>query len=99
MATLKDTAMAYTAESKVKNIADLPQISVEFEIKELEAIDNEGKPFKYKFVEVNGEKYRIPGSVIGMVKDLLGENKNLKTFKVKRTGEGLKTRYTVIPLN
>ena len=98
MATLKDTAKAYVPESKVKNIAELPQISVDFEMKENEAIDNEGKPFKYKYVEVNGEKYRVPGSVIGMIKDLLEENQNLKSFKVKRTGEGLKTRYTVIPL-
>lgn len=99
MASLKDTALSYEPESKVKNIAELPQISIDFELKEMEAIDNDGKPFKYKYLEVNGEKFRVPGSVIGMIKDLLTENKNLKTFKVKRTGEGLKTRYTVIPLN
>jgi hypothetical protein len=98
MATLKDTALTYQPESKVKNIADLPQIGIDFELKELEAIDNEGKPFKYKYIEVNGEKFRVPGSVIGMIKDLLVENKNLSLFKVKKSGEGLKTRYTVIPI-
>ena len=98
MASLKDTALTYEPESKVKNIAELPQISIDLELKEMESIDNDGKPFKYKYFEVNGEKFRVPGSVIGMIKDLLNENKNLKTFKVKRTGEGLKTRYTVIPM-
>jgi hypothetical protein len=98
MATIKDEAKAYQPQ-QTKNIADLSQISVDFEIKEAEALDNEGKPFKYKYVEVNGEKYRVPGSVIGQIKDLLEENKNLKVFKVKKTGEGLKTRYTVVPLS
>ena len=51
-------------------------------------------------VEVNGEEYRVPGVVIAQVKDILEENKNMKSFKVKRTGEGKTgTRYTVIPLS
>ena len=29
----------------------------------------------------------------------LEDNPNLKTFKVKKSGEGMETRYTVIPLS
>jgi len=98
MATLKDTAKDYVPK-QTKNIAELSEVSVDVDIKDGEGLDNEGQPFKYKFIEINGESYRIPGSVIGQIKDLLDENSNLKRFKVKRTGEGLKTRYTVIPLS
>ena len=98
MATLKDTAKDYVPK-QTKNIAELSEVSIDVEIKDGEGIDNEGKPFKYKFIEINGEAYRVPGSVIGQIKDLLEENANLKRFKVKRTGENLKTRYTVIPLS
>ena len=98
MAKLKDEAKAYVPK-QTKNIAELPQISSELEVKDGEGIDNDGKPFKYKFVEVNGEEFRVPGAVLGQIKDLMEENANLKTFKVKRTGEGLKTRYTTIPLS
>ena len=95
---LKDTAVAYVPESKVKNISELPQVSTDLDIKEAEATDKEGKAFKYKYVELNGEQFRVPGTVLGALKDILAENPNLKTFKVKRTGTELKTRYTVIPL-
>lgn len=98
MATLKDTAKGYVPK-QTKNIADLPSVSIEAEIKDGEAIDNEGKPFQYKYIEKDSEAFRVPGAVIGQIKDLLEANPNLKSFRVKRTGEGLKTRYTTIPLN
>jgi hypothetical protein len=97
MATLKDEAKAYVPK-QTKNIADLPQVSIDFEMKDGTGVDNDGKEFKYKFIEVNGEEYRVPSAVLGQIKDLLDENPNLKNFKVKKTGEGLKTRYTTIPL-
>ena len=97
MATLKEAAMGYTPK-QTKNIADLPSVPVDLELRDGEGIDNEGKPFSYKYVELNGEHFRTPGSVIGQIKDLLGENVNLKNVKVKKSGAGLTTRYTVIPL-
>jgi len=97
MARLKEEAQAYVPK-QTKNIAELPRVSVELELNDGDGLDNDGHPFKYKFVEVDGEAYRVPGSVLGQIKDLLEENPNLKFIKVKRTGEGLKTRYTVIPL-
>jgi hypothetical protein len=47
---------------------------------------------------VNGEEYRVPDSVLKALKDNLEVNPKLGWFKVKKTGEGLKTNYTVIPL-
>lgn len=93
MTNLKETAEQYEA-AKIKNIADLPSVSVELEVQEDFEVE-----YPYKYVLVSGERYKIPNSVIAALKDILEENKNLKKFKVKRTGEGMKTKYTVIPLN
>jgi hypothetical protein len=99
MTTIKDEAKAFVPK-QTKNISELSQVSVEFDLKEGEGVDKEGNTFKYKYIEVNGEEYRIPGVVIAQVKDILEENKDMKSFKVKRTGEGKTgTRYTVIPLS
>jgi hypothetical protein len=48
---------------------------------------------------VNGEKYRVPQSVLNNLKAVLEDNPMLKTFKVKKTGEGMDTRYILIPLS
>lgn len=99
MASIKDEAMAFTP-TQTKNISELPSVSIDFEIKDGEGTDKVGSVFKYKYIEVNGEEYRIPGVVLAQVKDILSENKNMKSFKVKRTGEGKTgTRYTVVPLS
>lgn len=98
MATLSEEAKAYQPK-QTKNISELPVISIDFQMYDAEGTSEDGTAFKYKYVEVNGEKYKVPNIVIGQIKDLLEENANLKHFKVKRTGEGLKTRYMVIPLN
>jgi len=98
MATLKESAQNYIPK-QTKNIADLQQVPTDIELRDAEGLDNEGKPFKYKYIELNGEHYRVPGSVIGQLKDLLSENANLKTVKIKKTGTGMTTRYTVIPLS
>lgn len=99
MTSLKDFAKAYVPK-QTKNIADLPSCQVDAEIKtDGLGTDNNGEDFSYNYLELNGEQYRVPNSVIGQIKDLQEENPNMKSFKVKKSGEGLKTRYTVIPLS
>ena len=93
MASLKDTAKAYEAKAKVNNIADLPSVSTDLEVK-----DETEAEFPYQYVLVDGSKYRLPSSVLINIKAILEENPNLSKFKVKKTGEGMETRYTVIPL-
>ncbi len=55
--------------------------------------------FPFKYIEIEGEKYKVPISVLMNLKVILEENPNLKKFKVKKTGEGMDTKYTVIPLS
>lgn len=102
MVKLAEFAKEYESKA-TKNIADLKEVSTDLELEddEFEFTDKDGKNkiVKQKVVEQNGEKYRVPVSVIQQLQVMLEDNPNLKKFKVKKTGEGKdNTRYTVIPL-
>lgn len=97
MPTLKEAAKDFEPK-QTKNIADLPEVSVDFQLVDKCGEDSSGKSFNYKCLEVNGMEYRVPGKVIGDLKVILEENENIKKFKVVRKGTGLETKYTVIPL-
>lgn len=97
IATLKEEAKAYVPQ-QTKNIAELDEVPLDLELFDGEGTDDNGKPFTYKFAELNGEKYRVPGSVIGQLKIQLEANPDLSKCKVKKDGAGLNTRYTVIPI-
>lgn len=101
MAKLKDEAMAYEPKQTM-NIADLDKVSIDLDIEddEFETTDDEGKAkmVKQKVAIIEGKKYRVPNSVLNQLKILLEDNPNLNNFKVKKTGQGFSTDYTVIPL-
>ena len=97
MVKLKDESLNYEAP-KTKNIADLEIVSVEIEVEDRVGKDSNGEEFKFKVVIVNGEDYRIPGSVLGGLREILKGKPNLKTFKVAKQGTGMNTKYFVIPL-
>ena len=100
MGTLKQEALAFEPKAQIKNIADLSECSVELELKDGKGVNKDTKEdFTYKYIVVNNEEYRIPGKVIGDLKVILEENPNLIKFKVRKTGEGMNTKYTVIPLS
>ena len=82
---------------QVKNIADLPVVSVDLELRKETGNDSEGKEFSYNYVEINGEKFRVPDKVIGDLKSILEKKPTMKTFSVTKKGTGLATQYTVIP--
>lgn len=98
MATLKETAQDYEPP-QIKNIAELDKVSIDFELFDAEGTNKEGIIFKYKFIEVNGEKYRIPGSVIGDIKVILEQKPKTKIVKITKKGEGINTKYTTIPMD
>jgi hypothetical protein len=97
--TLKEEAMASEPPQKTKNISELAQVSTSLTVEEETFTNNEGKEVIIKVVNVNGEKYRVPQSVLNSLKAILEDNPNLKTFKVKKSGEGMETRYVLIPLS
>lgn len=98
MANLKENAQQYE-ETKTLNIADLDLVSVDNDLKEETFTDKEGKPFTISYIEVEGQKYRVPKSVIRDLKAILEKMPNLESFSVTKSGTGLDTNYTVIPRN
>lgn len=95
--TIKNTALAYESKS-VGNIADLSKVSTDLVLEDREGVNDEQKTFEYKVITVEGQDYRVPVSVLKNLKTILEDNPNLKYFKVRKSGQGLATEYTVIPL-
>lgn len=93
MATLKEEALAYEPKQLSKNIADLDKVSVELVMRDEDNVD-----FPYKFIELSGERYRVPNSVLEQLKAILKVKPDMTEFKVTKAGTGLNTNYTVIPL-
>lgn len=96
MATLKDEALAYKPPQTL-NIADLEKIPIDIELKDGEGKDANGEVFTYKYAEIEGSKYRVAGSIIGGIKALLQKMPDLKHVSVIKQGQGMNTRYQVIP--
>lgn len=97
MTTIKEEAQAYEPP-QTKNVADLEVVKTDLDIVEKTFKDSEGKEFTIRVINLNDEDYRVPTSVLKSLKAILEEKPDLKFFKVKKTGEGLKTEYTVIPI-
>lgn len=97
MTSILEAAENYESP-ETKNISELPDVSVDVELRDGKGKDADGAEFQYKYVEVNGERFRVAGPVLGQLKTLKEEKPGLRTFKVKKTGTGLQTRYQVIPL-
>ena len=97
METIKDKAQAYEPP-QTKNITELSSVSVDIEVKEKEFTREDQTTFKVNVIEINGEDYRVPNSVLKSLKVWLVEKPEIKNFKVTKEGEGLKTTYTLMPL-
>ncbi len=96
MAKLSEEALTYTPPT-TKNISELEEVEVSAEVKERTAGEGENS-FSYKYITIGDQEYRVGASVLKQLKVHLEANPNLQKFKVQKTGEGLKTEYTVIPL-
>ena len=97
MGSLKENAKEYEPQ-QTKNISELEVVPINSEVLEREFMDKEGKPFKISVIVVDGEDYRVPVSVLKSLKAILEEKPEVAAIKVLKSGEGLKTEYTVIPL-
>lgn len=97
MAKLKDFAKAYEPQ-QTKNIADLKECPTDVDLIERSGIDKNGEKYSFNVVIVNEEEYRIPDSVVAGLKAILEKKPTLAKFSVSKTGQGLNTKYQVIPL-
>ena len=92
MTTIKESAEEFKPKQTL-NIADLKKVSVDLELQNETDVE-----FPYQYVMIDGEKYRVPISVIKTLNAILEHKQDLKYFKVNKKGEGMNTEYTVIPL-
>ncbi len=105
MSKINEYAKGYISKATTKNVADLPEVSTDLELEDdqfetTDKITNKPKVVQQKVINLNGEAYRVPVSVIQQLKVILEDNPNLKRFKVKRSGTTKDdTRYQVIPLS
>lgn len=95
--TIKSEALSYE-QGGTGNIADLPKVSTDLIVEDRSAINDKGETFHFKVALVDGEAFRVPFTVLKSLKVILEDNPDLKYFKVKKSGAGLDTSYTVIPL-
>ena len=103
MATLGEYAKEHVSATATKNIVELPEVMVDVELHDdsfefIDKVTGETKTVKQKVIKIGEEKFRCPTSVTDQLKVHLLDNPNLKKFKVRSTGTGMDTRYTVIPL-
>ncbi len=114
MAKLSEEAKEYNPPAQTRNIAELNEVPVDIDVygDSFEAQDKDShgnlkfnesgepvmKTVNQKVFDKDDETYRVPNSVLKQLKVLLDDNPNLKRFKVKKSGQGLNTDYTVIPL-
>ena len=79
---------------KQKKITELEAVSVNEKVFHETRKDTNGEDYDVNFIVREGIEYRVPNSVITQVQELI-KSDNLKTFKVLKTGEGLKTKYSI----
>ena len=98
MSTLKEQAKTYVKPT-TKNISELDKIPIDIELLDGTGQNKKGETFKYKYVLVDNEEYRVPGTVIGGIKGLLSKIPNLKFVSVIKSGTTKEdTSYQVIPI-
>lgn len=104
MGTIKDEAEAYKPKT-TKNISELTEVPIDLDMKDSffeveEEVDGklQKKKVDTKIVEIDGEEYRVPLSVLKSLKVILEDDPGLQKFKVMKIGTGFKTEYTVIPI-
>ena len=93
---LNELATSGSLSNKLGLVTDLEMLPVNIEIEEANGEDKDGKEYTYHFVTLNGQKYRIPNSVITQIGVILSVMPKIQNVNVSKTGTGLNTRYQVI---
>lgn len=97
--SIKQASQEYQPKT-AKNITELSSVSVDLVMELATGTDSAtGEDYEYNFITVNGERYRVPDSVLSSLKAILEKKPSLKSFSVTKKGEGRQTKYTVIPMD
>ena len=97
MTTIKEQAQAYEPQ-QTKNITELAEVNVNNEVVVVKYKEGTPDEFTTNEMTVGDDKYRVPTSVLSQLKEQVNNNPDLQRFRVTKTGTGMTTQYTVIPL-
>ncbi|MBP92506.1 MAG: hypothetical protein CMC55_00125 [Flavobacteriaceae bacterium] len=97
MVSIKQFAEAYE-KKRMNNIADLEVVNTDIDIQTEVRLDMDNKEYQVSFIVVDGKEYRVPNIALEQLKAILETNPDLKNFKVNKTGQGMATKYQVIPI-
>jgi len=97
MVSIKQFAEAYE-KKRMNNIADLEVVNTDVDIQTEVRLDMDNKEYQVSFIVVDGKEYRVPNIALEQLKAILETNPDLKNFKVNKTGQGMATKYQVIPI-
>lgn len=95
---IREAALAYQSKTTL-NICDLQEVSTTLEIRHKTGTKEDGETFEYKYIVVDEKEYRLPDQMLKSLQDVLTVRPECKRFRPVKTGEGLKTRYTAVPLD
>ena len=98
MITIRQKAEQYK-QKQTLTVADLANFGVDAEIHEGEGLDEKGEAYKYNYIEIAGQKYRIPDSVIEQIQTILNLKPTISIVSASKSGSGLGTRYKVSALD
>ncbi len=93
IANIREEASAYEPEP-VQTIADLDVVLLDG----MEVSEKTDAEFPYKFIVVDNKEYKVPKSVLRDLKVQIDAKPEIKSFKVVKDGEGLRTNYSVVIL-
>ena len=82
MTKLSEEVLTYIPPT-TKNISELSEVDVSAEVKEKTGTKKDGDTFTYKYIEVNGEEYRVGASILNQLKQHLNAKPDLKKLSHK----------------
>lgn len=85
MASLKDSALKYTAK---KELYDLDKIDVSLEVKQDTFDGKDGKKIQFNYIEIEGYKYTIKSDLMQEIKNTLEVRPQTKFIKVRKASNG-----------
>ena len=94
---LKEVAASFVAKT-ISNISVLDRVPTDVSVEERKF--KEGTPEEYEcyIATIKGEDFYVPVSVLAQLQELIKVMPDIKAIKITKVGEGMNTRYTVIPL-
>lgn len=90
--TLGEAADDYHAPQKLV-VSDLAEVPLTATPEVISKTDQEGKPYEYLALMLNGNEYRIPGPVLEQIKEIRKLKPSVTKVKVTKSGTGAGTRY------